>query len=115
MAKTTDCILPKMGESITEGTILNWLIDEGAAFSEGDILVEVGTDKVDNEVPAPFDGILLKQLVSAGDVVKIGAPVAQLQPEENTAKQTVKADNIDANPKQLGGLEEIDEKTKKGV
>ena len=39
--------MPKMGESITQGTILNWLVEEGAAFQEGDILVEIATDKVD--------------------------------------------------------------------
>jgi len=54
----TEFKLPKMGESITEGTILNWIVSEGESFQEGDILVEVGTDKVDNEVPAPFSGTL---------------------------------------------------------
>ena len=39
--------MPKMGESITQGTILNWLVEEGAAFQEGDILVEIATDKVE--------------------------------------------------------------------
>ena len=55
-------LMPKMGESITEGTILNWLVQEGDFFEEGDIIVEVATDKVDNEVPAPASGILKKHL-----------------------------------------------------
>jgi len=71
--------LPKMGESITEGTILNWLVNEGDAFEEGDILVEVGTDKVDNEVPAPFSGILVEKKYEAKDVVKIGEGIAVLR------------------------------------
>jgi 2-oxoglutarate dehydrogenase E2 component (dihydrolipoamide succinyltransferase) len=75
--------LPKMGESITEGTILNWLVDEGDTFEEGDILVEVGTDKVDNEVPAPFSGILVEKIYEAKDVVKIGEAVAVLQKSSN--------------------------------
>jgi 2-oxoglutarate dehydrogenase E2 component (dihydrolipoamide succinyltransferase) len=76
MAKTMDFILPKMGESITEGTILNWLVQEGESFEEGDILVEVGTDKVDNEVPAPAAGIMSKHLYAANDVVEIGSVLA---------------------------------------
>jgi 2-oxoglutarate dehydrogenase E2 component (dihydrolipoamide succinyltransferase) len=71
--------LPKMGESINEGTILNWLVNEGDAFEEGDIIVEVGTDKVDNEVPAPFSGILVEKKYEAKDVVKIGEGIAVLR------------------------------------
>lgn len=71
--------LPKMGESITEGTILNWVIKTGDTFEEGDILVEVGTDKVDNEVPAPFSGKLIETKYEAQDVVKIGEVIAILE------------------------------------
>ncbi|MBZ9651348.1 dihydrolipoamide acetyltransferase family protein [Psychroflexus montanilacus] len=71
--------LPKMGESITEGTILNWIVGEGDSFQEGDILVEVGTDKVDNEVPAPFSGRLLEIKYEANEVVKIGEVIAVIQ------------------------------------
>jgi len=71
--------LPKMGESITEGTILNWLVDEGDAFEEGDIIVEVGTDKVDNEVPAPFSGVLVEKKYKPKDVVKIGEAIAVIE------------------------------------
>ena len=71
--------MPKMGESITEGTILNWLVQEGESFDEGDILVEVATDKVDNEVPAPSAGILISHSVSAKDVVPVGGTIAILE------------------------------------
>ena len=74
-------IMPKMGESITEGTILNWLVAEGESFNEGDILCEVATDKVDNEVPAPASGVMLKQLASPKDVIAVGAPIALLNLE----------------------------------
>ena len=86
MAKTMDFILPKMGESITEGTILNWLVQEGEAFEEGDILVEVGTDKVDNEVPAPAAGIMSKHLCANGDVVEIGSVIAQFEESDGSVK-----------------------------
>ena len=81
-----DFILPKMGESITEGTILNWLVQEGEAFEEGDILVEVGTDKVDNEVPAPVAGVMSKHLFTDGDVVEIGSVIAQFEQSDGSVK-----------------------------
>ena len=68
-----------MGESITEGTIINWLINEGERFDEGDIILEVATDKVDNEVPAPISGILAKTLFKAKDVVPVGKVIAILE------------------------------------
>lgn len=77
--KTTDLLMPKMGESITEGTILNWLVQEGDSFEEGDIIVEVATDKVDNEVPAPASGILKKHLFEPNSVVAVGTPIAHFE------------------------------------
>lgn len=71
-----------MGESITEGTIINWLISEGDSFDEGDIILEVATDKVDNEVPAPAPGILVKTLFQAKDVVPVGEVIAMLEVSE---------------------------------
>ena len=68
-----------MGESITEGTILNWLVNEGDTFDEGDIILEVATDKVDNEVPAPASGTLKKTLFQAKDVVPVGEVLAILE------------------------------------
>ncbi len=107
MSKTIDFVLPKMGESITEGTILNWIVDEGASFAEGDILVEVGTDKVDNEVPAPFDGVLIKQLVTAGDVVAIGSVVAQIEARDSKAVDRISPQEDHQQIKKPAGLETV--------
>ncbi|QRM89401.1 2-oxo acid dehydrogenase subunit E2 [Lacinutrix sp. WUR7] len=74
--------MPKMGESITEGTIINWLVAEGDSFEEGDILLEVATDKVDNEVPAPAAGTLVKMMFQAKDVVPVGGVMAILEVSE---------------------------------
>jgi 2-oxoglutarate dehydrogenase E2 component (dihydrolipoamide succinyltransferase) len=71
-----------MGESITEGTILNWIVNEGDSFQEGDTLIEVGTDKVDNEVPVPFSGRLLDIKYQANEVVKVGEVIAILEASE---------------------------------
>jgi 2-oxoglutarate dehydrogenase E2 component (dihydrolipoamide succinyltransferase) len=78
-----------MGESITEGTIINWLVTEGDSFEEGDIIIEVATDKVDNEVPAPASGTLIKTLFQAKDVVPVGEVMAILEVlEEKKSKST---------------------------
>ncbi|WP_452226783.1 dihydrolipoamide acetyltransferase family protein [Lacinutrix cladophorae] len=83
--------MPKMGESITEGTIINWLIAEGDTFEEGDIILEVATDKVDNEVPAPASGSLIKTLFQAKDVVPVGAVIAVLEiSEEVNSSKNIK-------------------------
>ncbi|MCC1483910.1 dihydrolipoamide acetyltransferase family protein [Winogradskyella immobilis] len=84
--------MPKMGESITEGTIINWLINEGDSYEEGDIILEVATDKVDNEVPATEDGILVKILFQAKDVVPVGEVIAILEVSEETKSTKPKTD-----------------------
>lgn len=88
--------MPKMGESITEGTIINWLINKGDSFDEGDIILEVATDKVDNEVPAPASGTLLETKYQAKDVVKVGEVIAILEVSEE-GKSTKKTDVIQSN------------------
>jgi len=80
-----------MGESISEGTIINWLISEGASFDEGDIILEVATDKVDNEVPAPAAGTLVKTLFQAKDLVPVGEVIAILEISEEA--KSSKKDN----------------------
>lgn len=86
---SSQLLMPKMGESITEGTILNWLVQEGESFEEGDILVEVATDKVDNEVPALAAGIMKQQLFEPNAVVAVGKPIAIYENREG-APSTVK-------------------------
>lgn len=77
--------MPKMGESITEGTIINWLVEEGDSFEEGDIILEVATDKVDNEVPAPASGVLKEIKFQPNDIVPVGDVLAILEiTEEKT-------------------------------
>jgi len=82
--------MPKMGESITEGTIINWMVAEGDSFEEGDILLEVATDKVDNEVPAPASGNMLEHKFKAKDVVPVGEVIAILEfSEEKGASKSI--------------------------
>ncbi len=73
-----DILLPKMGESVAEATIIKWLKNEGDRVEADEPIVEIATDKVDSEVPAPEAGVLLKRTVNEGDVVKVGQLIAQI-------------------------------------
>src|SRR5690606_22247848 len=80
-----DILLPKMGESVAEATIIKWLKNEGDRVEADEPIVEIATDKVDSEVPAPEAGILLKRTVNEGDVVKVGELIAQIGEEAGKA------------------------------
>lgn len=71
-----EILLPKMGESVAEATIIKWLKAEGDSVEADEPIVEIATDKVDSEVPAPEDGVLVKILVNEDDVVQVGDPIA---------------------------------------
>lgn len=71
-----EILLPKMGESVAEATIVNWIKNEGDSVEADEPIIEIATDKVDSEVPSPEDGILVKRLCAEGDVVEVGQPIA---------------------------------------
>ena len=72
-----DILLPKMGESVAEATITKMVVDAGSAVEADEPIVEIATDKVDSEVPAPEDGTLVEWCVAEGDVVQVGAVIAR--------------------------------------
>ena len=72
-----DILLPKMGESVAEATITKLVVDAGSEVEADDPIVEIATDKVDSEVPAPEDGTLVEWCVAEGDVVQVGAVIAR--------------------------------------
>jgi 2-oxoglutarate dehydrogenase E2 component (dihydrolipoamide succinyltransferase) len=72
-------VLPAMGEGVIEATINKWLVAEGATVKEDDPLVEVATDKVDSEVPAPAAGIIVSIMAAEGTVVRIGEIIAIIE------------------------------------
>jgi multifunctional 2-oxoglutarate metabolism enzyme len=76
---TVQIAMPEMGESVTEGIVLEWHVAEGDFVSEGDTVVEVSTDKVDAEVPAPMDGVITKLVAAVDDEVPVGAPLAEME------------------------------------
>src|SRR5207248_5015806 len=69
---------PTGGESVTEGTILEWTVKVGARVKEGDTVVEISTDKVDMELPAPASGTIAEILVQEGDTVTVGQVIARM-------------------------------------
>ena len=71
-----ELLLPKMGESVAEATIIKWVKKEGDKVTADEPIIEIATDKVDSEVPSPEDGVLIKCLVKEGDVVAVGQPIA---------------------------------------
>ncbi len=81
-------LVPKMGESISEATVIRWLKNVGDHVAKDEPLVEIATDKVDNEIPSTEEGILTKQLFQDGDVVKVGEPIAFIDAEGVAAGST---------------------------
>ena len=85
--KIVEMLMPALGESIMECTVLTLLNKAGESITADDSVLEVATDKVDTEVPSPYSGVLIEWLVKEGDVVAIGSPVANIQVEEGEASQ----------------------------
>jgi pyruvate dehydrogenase E2 component (dihydrolipoamide acetyltransferase) len=84
--------MPKLGETVTEGVVSQWLKQVGDTIAFDDPLFEVSTDKVDSEVPSPYDGVLLEILVPAGDTVPIGTAIARIgEPGAATASAATPA------------------------
>ena len=73
--------MPKLGESITEGTIVSWSVKVGDTIQEDDVLFEVNTAKVSAEIPSPVSGKILEILFSEGDTVAVGTVVAIVELE----------------------------------
>src|SRR5918997_3444956 len=84
-ATTVQISMPQMGESVTEGTVLGWLKDVGDRVEADEPLVEVSTDKVDAEVPAPASGTLIKIHAEADSVVEVGAVLGEIEVGGNGA------------------------------
>ena len=84
-------ILPKMGESVEEATVISWLKDIGDKINVDDLVVEIATDKVDSEVPSDVSGVLIEKLCKVNDVVKVGHPLAIIE-TENLIKEEINLD-----------------------
>lgn len=75
---STDLLMPKLGLTMTEGLLLEWKVAPGEAFSKGQVVFVVETEKAANEIEAEADGVLVERLAEEGDTVPVGAPVGRL-------------------------------------
>ena len=78
-----DVVMPKMGESITEGTILEWRKKVGDLVEKDELFLEIGTDKVDSEIPSLESGIIVEILALENDVVDVGTVIARIETDES--------------------------------
>src|SRR4051812_18667582 len=85
---TFELIMPKMGESVAEATIIKWIKNEGDKISTDETVLEIATDKVDSEIPSPFEGVLQKKLFKEGDVVQVGSVIAIIGSEVSAEAKT---------------------------
>jgi 2-oxoglutarate dehydrogenase E2 component (dihydrolipoamide succinyltransferase) len=85
-----DLIMPKMGESVAEATIIKWTKNEGDHIKIDETVLEIATDKVDSEIPSPFEGTLVKCLFKEGDVVQVGAVIAVIGSDASAVSEAPK-------------------------
>ncbi|MGV3547689.1 MAG: dihydrolipoamide acetyltransferase family protein, partial [Pedobacter sp.] len=83
-----ELLLPKMGESVAEATIIKWTKQPGDSIDLDDTILEIATDKVDSEVPSPVAGKLVKHLFAADEVVQVGAVIAIIETEGGASETT---------------------------
>lgn len=80
-----EVVMPKMGESIMEGTVIEWSKNIGDSVEVDETLLEIATDKVDSEVPSPEAGILVEILAEEGETIEVGAPIAIIETDASAA------------------------------
>jgi len=83
-----DIVMPKMGESIVDGTIIEWRKMVGDSIQVDEILLEIGTDKVDSEIPSPNSGIITEILAEPNDVIDVGVVIARIETDVDTLIKT---------------------------
>src|ERR1700748_2248177 len=77
-ADVYEVTMPKLGETVTEGVVSQWLKKVGDTVAFDDSLFEVSTDKVDSEIPSPYDGVIAEILVEEGATVEVGTPLVRI-------------------------------------
>jgi pyruvate dehydrogenase E2 component (dihydrolipoamide acetyltransferase) len=101
--------MPQLGETVTEGTILRWLVQVGDEVKEDDPILEISTDKVDTEVPSPFTGQVTSLLVEEGETVEVGASLLELDGDSSgssvSEKTSDEVDNVSEPVKEVVEME----------
>ena len=91
-ATTVEVVMPAMGDSVSEGSVLEWHKDVGEQVSEDETLVEISTDKVDAEVPAPISGTVVKIHAAEGDTIGVGQVLAEIAPTMGSARASAEVE-----------------------
>jgi 2-oxoglutarate dehydrogenase E2 component (dihydrolipoamide succinyltransferase) len=100
-----ELIMPKMGESVAEATITEWLKNEGDSISMDESLLTIATDKVDSDLPSPVSGVLRKILFKVDDVIQVGQVIAHIETEE---ENTTKIESIDVKDDPIKSEEQLE-------
>ncbi|TBH73855.1 2-oxo acid dehydrogenase subunit E2 [Aquirufa nivalisilvae] len=95
-----EVIMPKMGESIMEATVLNWLKKPGDYVEADEFILEVATDKIDTEVPSPVSGYLQKIIIPVGEIATIGKAICVIDSTENSAEPSPSTSTVTMFPQQ---------------
>ncbi len=98
MAKV-EVVMPQMGESVMEGTVIEWAKKIGDKVETDETLLEIATDKVDTEVPSPETGILVEILVEEGDTVEVGKPIAVIDTDSDAEIPAPSGDDTEETPR----------------
>jgi 2-oxoglutarate dehydrogenase E2 component (dihydrolipoamide succinyltransferase) len=104
--------LPKMGESVAEATITNWLKQVGETIEADEAVLEIATDKVDSEVPSEVSGVLVEQLFQINDLVQVGQTIAIIETEGGAVAESVVANAV---PEEVVAIEKSIEIAKETV
>ncbi|MEZ7838501.1 MAG: 2-oxoglutarate dehydrogenase E2 component (dihydrolipoamide succinyltransferase) [Flavobacteriales bacterium] len=104
-----ELIMPKMGESVAEATVIKWLKNVGETIEMDESVLEIATDKVDSEVPSAVEGVLIKQLFNEDDIVLVGQAVAIIETDASAAGSSAPKASKET-PKEVAVAEEIVEK-----
>lgn len=107
---TFEMVMPRMGESIMEGTILKWLKEEGDFVEQDESVLEVATDKVDTEVPATHSGILKKILIQEGEIAKVGIAIALIENEHANGTEIANGAEVPSVATADGTIQNVSEK-----
>jgi len=105
-----ELLLPKMGESVAEATLIKWTKQPGDMIQLDDTILEIATDKVDSEVPSPVAGKLIKQLFAVDDVVQVGAVIAIIETDSAGSSPSLiesSHSSVDSLPIEVPGMEQL--------
>jgi 2-oxoglutarate dehydrogenase E2 component (dihydrolipoamide succinyltransferase) len=94
----TTVVMPQLGESVMEGTVVRWIAKQGQRVERDEPLVEIATDKANTEVPSPTSGVLVETLAKEGAVVPVGAALARLEESGAPASAPAPAEAVRASP-----------------